>query len=110
MGTFQMSFDTPSLLIVSPVNHEPHLHRPNQARVIDPEFGAGSIQGGSSSWWSGCRGASRSDEPMVALGLQPQNTAPAGFQLDTNLNTICSLVPGKMVSVALISSAILAAN
>jgi hypothetical protein len=55
MGTFQMSFDTPSLLIVSPVNHEPHLHRPNQARVIDPEFGAGSIQGGSSSWWSGCR-------------------------------------------------------
>ena len=41
---------------------------------------------------------------------QPQNTAPAGFQLDTNLNTIRSLVPGKMVSVALSSSAILAAN
>jgi hypothetical protein len=39
-----------------------------------------------------------------------QNTASAGFQADTNLNTICNLVPGKMVSVALSSSAILAAN
>jgi hypothetical protein len=40
----------------------------------------------------------------------PQNTASAGFQSDTNLNTIFSLVPGKIVSVALSSSAILAAN
>jgi hypothetical protein len=39
-----------------------------------------------------------------------QNTASAGFQSDTNLNTIFSLVPGKVVSVALSSSAILAAN
>jgi len=39
-----------------------------------------------------------------------QNTASAGFQSDTNLNTIFSLVPGKIVSVALSSSAILAAN
>ena len=44
------------------------------------------------------------------LGANPQNTASGGFQADTNLNTICSLVPGKMVSVALSSSAILAAN
>ena len=42
--------------------------------------------------------------------LKTQNTASAGFQPDTNSNTICSLVPGKMVSVALSSSAILAAN
>jgi hypothetical protein len=41
---------------------------------------------------------------------QIQNTASAGFQSDTNLNTIFSLVPGKVVSVALSSSAILAAN
>jgi hypothetical protein len=41
---------------------------------------------------------------------QPQNTASAGFQPDTNLNTIRSLVPGKTVSVALSSSAIFAAN
>jgi ribosomal protein L11 methyltransferase len=39
-----------------------------------------------------------------------QNTASAGFQPDTNLNTIRSLVPGKTVSVALSSSAIFAAN
>jgi DNA-binding XRE family transcriptional regulator len=39
-----------------------------------------------------------------------QNTASAGFQSDTNLNTIFSLVPGKVVSVALSSSAILPAN
>jgi hypothetical protein len=41
---------------------------------------------------------------------QFQNTASAGFQPDTNLNTIRSLVPGKTVSVALSSSAIFAAN
>jgi hypothetical protein len=41
---------------------------------------------------------------------QLQNTASAGFQPDTNLNTIRSLVPGKTVSVALSSSAIFAAN
>jgi hypothetical protein len=52
---------------------------------------------------------------LATNGLQQvldyiQNIAAAGFQLDTNLNTIRSLVPGKMVSVALSSSAILAAN
>jgi hypothetical protein len=41
---------------------------------------------------------------------QFQNTASAGFQADTNLKTIFSLVPGKMVSVALSSSAILVAR
>jgi hypothetical protein len=44
------------------------------------------------------------------LGTKYQNTASAGFQPDTNLNTIRSLVPGKTVSVALSSSAIFAAN
>ncbi|MEI6395044.1 MAG: hypothetical protein WCT12_28540, partial [Verrucomicrobiota bacterium] len=42
--------------------------------------------------------------------LNAQNTASAGFQPDTNLNTLCSLVAGKMVSVALSSSNILAAT
>jgi len=46
-------------------------------------------------------------DPML---LQPQNSASAGFQTDTNLKTIFSLVPGKMVSVALSSSAILSAS
>ena len=46
----------------------------------------------------------------LANPTKAQNAAPAGFQSDTNLNTICSLVPGKVVSVALSSSAILAAN
>ena len=41
---------------------------------------------------------------------EPQNTASAGFHSDTNLNTIFNLVPGKVVSVALSSSAILVAN
>jgi hypothetical protein len=44
------------------------------------------------------------------MRLKTQNTASAGFQPDTNLNTIRSLVPGKTVSVALSSSAIFAAN
>lgn len=39
-----------------------------------------------------------------------QNTVSAGFQPDTNLNTLCSLAPGKMVSVAVTSSAISAAE
>ena len=55
-----------------------------------------------------CSGSRADTEFLHAV--QDQNTAPAGFQLDTNLNTIRSLVPGKMVSVALSSSAILAAN
>ena len=42
--------------------------------------------------------------------FEAQNTASAGFQSDTNLNIICSLVPGKVVSVALSSSANWAAN
>jgi hypothetical protein len=46
----------------------------------------------------------------IKIKIKIQNTASAGFQSDTNLNTIFSLVPGKVVSVALSSSAILAAN
>jgi hypothetical protein len=48
--------------------------------------------------------------PLIQVFGQAQNTASAGFQPDTNLNTIRSLVPGKTVSVALSSSAIFAAN
>jgi hypothetical protein len=48
--------------------------------------------------------------PNIRSRRYPQNTASAGFQPDTNLNTIRSLVPGKTVSVALSSSAIFAAN
>ena len=46
----------------------------------------------------------------VKLSAQFQNTASAGFHSDTNLNIIFNLVPGKVVSVALSSSAILVAN
>ena len=46
----------------------------------------------------------------VFFPAELQNTASAGFQPDTNLNTIRNWVPGKIVSVALSSSAHWLAN
>jgi hypothetical protein len=73
----------------------------NTKRTLEPEI----VDKAASSFKS---------RPQFKLAVpvidQFQNTASAGFQSDTNLNTIFSLVPGKVVSVALSSSAILAAN
>lgn len=81
-----------------------HDQRPRKTEpVLEPDFQRANI----------------GDEAVAAVGqghfllvqrFEFQNNASARFQPDTNLNTICSLVPGKIVSVALSSSASLAAN